>query len=195
MINRGVLLGACFLAILFFAGSVTAETKEEEAARYLDTMVQSILDDNDPMRNRMFIKLRYIGAPSTPSLLENLDHEESAVREYLAFTLGFFDEPGVIQPLIELFKGDEVVTVRTAAAEALGRLECADAVDLLVTALGESDPRVRQSAAYALGLIGDRRAEGPLKKAKTGDEDELVRFFAGDALVEIDRAEARRNRS
>ena len=181
------------LLLVIVATSAFAETKEEEAVRYLETMIASVREENDPMRNRMFIKLRVIGDPAVTPLLGALNDPDPAVRHYLAFTLGFFDDPRVTEPVLELFRSDEDVDVRCAAAEALGRRETMEAVDPFLQALGESDPRVRQSAAYALGLIGDPRARESLEKAKS-DSDELVRFFAEEALVQIDRAVARRSR-
>lgn len=183
-------------AVIFLSfGQVFAETKEEEAARYLDTMTNAIREGNDPMRNRMFIKLRYLGLPSVGPLLGSLENESADVRRYAAFTLGFFDDPKVIEPLSRLFREDDATEVRCSSAEALGRLECAEAIDMLVEALAEPDPEVRRSVAYSLGLIGDPRAKDALGRIKDSDEDELVRFFANDAIVQIDRAEARRNRS
>ena len=44
--------------LLLAAASVWGDTKEEDAARYLETMIQSIREENEPMRNRMFMKLR-----------------------------------------------------------------------------------------------------------------------------------------
>ncbi|MFH1277651.1 MAG: HEAT repeat domain-containing protein [Candidatus Eisenbacteria bacterium] len=181
------------LLLTVVASSALAETKEEEAVRYLGTMIVSVREENDPMRNRMFIKLRVVGDPAVGPLLGALEDPDPAVRHYLAFTLGFFDDPRVTEPLLGLFRSDGDIDVRCAAAEALGRRETMEAVDPLLQALGESDPRVRQSSAYALGLIGDSRARESLEKAK-GDSDELVRFFAEEALVQIDRALARRNR-
>lgn len=175
------------------ASSSSAETKEEEAVRYLETMIAAVREENDPMRNRMFIKLRVVGDPSVAPLLGALGDPDPSVRHYLAFTLGFFDDPRVTEPLLGLFRSDGDVDVRCAAAEALGRRETMEAIDPLLAALGGTDPRVRQSSAYALGLIGDPRAREALEKAK-GDSDELVRFFAEDALVQIDRAVARRSR-
>lgn len=184
----------CALLLLSF-GQVFAETKEEEAARYLGTMTTAIREGNDPMRNRMFIKLRYVGLPSVDPLLGALGDESPDVKRYVAFTLGFFDDPRVIEPLTSLFQEDGVTEVRCAAAEALGRLECAEALDMLLGALSDDDPEVRRSVAYSLGLIGDPGAKEALAKVGDSDGDELVRFFAKDAIEQIDRAEARRNRS
>ncbi len=177
--------------LLLAAASVWADTKEEDAARYLETMIQSIREENEPMRNRMFMKLRVLGDASVGPIVDALDDPAAEVRHYLAFTLGYLDDEAVIDPLFALFRSDPDVAVRSAAAEALGRQECVEAVDPLIEALADTSAQLRQSAAYALGLIGDPRARPALEKAKS-DSDDLVRFFAEDALVEIDRAVARR---
>lgn len=179
--------------VLLLAPPGFSRASVEEANRYLETMVASIREKNDPMRNRMFIKLRVLGEASVDPLLAGLADESPDVRRYLAFTLGFFDVPRTTEPLLQLFRTDPEVSVRTAAAEALGRLRRAEAVDPLISALGDPDPSVRQSAAYSLGLIGDPRARPALENAKA-DSDELVRFFAEEALVEIEREAARNER-
>jgi HEAT repeat protein len=180
------------IVLLFLAASgAWGETKEEDAARYLETMIQSIREENEPMRNRMFMKLRVLGSVSVGPIVDALDDPSPEVRHYLAFTLGYLDDEAVIDPLFSLFRADPLVTVRCSAAEALGRQECVEAIDPLIEALADTSAQLRQSAAYALGLIGDPRARPALETAKS-DSDELVRFFAEDALVEIDRAVARR---
>ncbi len=189
------LVRALSLAALLFPLIASAETKEEEATRYLDTMVQSVLEGNDPMRNRMFIQLRYLGEPSIEPLLGALQNGDWKVRQYAAFTLGFFDSPRVVDPLLNLFQKDPELEVRATTAEALGRLEATAAVDPLLKALNSDQAKIRQSAAYGLGLIGSDKAKGALENARNNDPDELVRFFAGEALDWIERAIAMKNRS
>jgi HEAT repeat protein len=179
------------LLTVLLAATAFTETPEEEAGRYLQTLLSSVREKNDPMRNRMFMKLRVLGNPSVGPLLTALQDPSPEVRHYVAFTLGFFDDARVPAPLLVLFGSDGEVSVRCAAAEALGRLRNKDAIDPLIAALSDANAQVRQSAAYSLGLIGDSRAAASLEKAK-GDADELVRFFAGEALVEIERERAKK---
>jgi HEAT repeat protein len=179
--------------LLLLAVSAFSETPEEEAERYLQTLTSSIREKNEPMRNRMFMKLRVLGEPSVGPLLAALEDASPDVRHYVAFTLGFFDDPRVPGSLLTLFRSDPETSVRCAAAEALGRLQSLDAIDPLIAALSEAAPEIRQSAAYSLGLIGDPRARPALEQAKS-DSDELVRFFAEEALVEIDREQVRKKR-
>ena len=83
-----------------------------------------------------------------------------------------------------------------SGADALGwkRRECGGAprlpsaasvsregVQPLVALLTDADPEVRQMAAFALGLIGDKRARDPLVAA-LGDPSPLVQGSAAEAL-------------
>lgn len=75
----------------------------------------------------------------------------------------------------------ETPELRMAAANALGRLEAADAVDPLTDAFDDSDHRVRARAARACGLTADPRATTPLEGLLT-DANATVRREAADAL-------------
>ena len=65
--------------------------------------------------------------------------------------------------LIAMLSDDNEGT-RWKAAESLGRLGDARAVEPLIDTLWDDDARVRLKAAYALGMLGDPRALGPLQK-------------------------------
>ena len=79
---------------------------------------------------------------------------------------------------------DPSPAVRGAAIEALGKLGNRDCVPLLISRL-KADPfvEVKKMAAYALGLIGDARALGPLCTiAEATQEPEALRGMATEAL-------------
>ena len=72
--------------------------------------------------------------------------------------------------------------MRRRAALAVGRVGLRDGVQPLVTLLrADADPEVRQIAAFALGLIGDKSARDPLETALT-DSSALVQGSAAEAL-------------
>ena len=74
-------------------------------------------------------------------------------------------------------------TVRRArAAQLLGLARSEAAVPLLVVALGDEAVEVRNSAAYALGLIGDPAAAGPVLAAIGAPERGLPAATAAEAL-------------
>ncbi|NVO65897.1 HEAT repeat domain-containing protein [Methanofollis tationis] len=69
---------------------------------------------------------------------------------------------------------------RWGAADALGRIGDERAVEPLIAAMKDPDPRVRKKAAWALGQIGDIRGQRPLLEA-IRDEDDDVREIASEA--------------
>ena len=88
-------------------------------------------------------------------------------------------------PIIGALK-DEDQGVRNRAAEALGHLKNATAVDPLIEVLRNDENRdVRQMAAWALGEIDDVRAIDPLNYASVKDSDGYVRGEAKKALGKL----------
>ncbi len=77
----------------------------------------------------------------------------------------------------------KTLTVRKAAAEALGKIGDAQAVTPLINVL--SDESVRQAAVIALGEIGDKQALKPLI-AVLEDDESTVRQAAAFALSKLD---------
>ena len=99
-----------------------------------------------------------------------------------------------IDPIKELL-GSDKVSIRRHAARALGnmawgnpeplRKTVADqALEAVALLMKDTDPQVRMDAAYALGLMQDERGLPYLERAKA-DQDELVRFFAEEALKNV----------
>ena len=96
-------------------------------------------------------------------------------------------KPGLRALTAQLNDGDG--TVRNAAAQELGKLKDARAVEPLLAALHHSDFVTRMVAAEALGRLGDARATEPLMAALHDDEG-LVRGTAATALGYLKDARA-----
>ncbi|MEM9538118.1 MAG: HEAT repeat domain-containing protein [Cyanobacteria bacterium P01_E01_bin.42] len=106
------------------------------------------------------------GAPLTiETAIANLkQREDTGLRYYAAWWLGRFrvKEPEAIAVLIEALEDEDRRTpdggyaLRRNAAKALGKLEAREAVPALVRCFKCEDFYVRESAAQALGAIGDR---------------------------------------
>jgi len=79
--------------------------------------------------------------------------------------------------------------LRMAAANGLAQLEHGDAVPELVDRFDDTDPRVRERAARACGLIGDPRATGALEDLLT-DSSASVRRAAAEALGNVGNRQA-----
>lgn len=95
-----------------------------------------------------------------------LKDPDERVRTWAARALGRLAGPQGVDPLAAALK-DSAVPVRRAAAAALGELALrgqgiAPALELLVSALKDSDERVRHHAADALAASGEAEAAGPL---------------------------------
>jgi len=94
------------------------------------------------------------------------------------------EEKGNVKKLIKVLEDkNEKAYVRIEAANALGRLKDARAVDPLIAALNDKD--VRKNSAWALGKTGDKKAVGPLVLVLTG-RSSLGREEAADALDKLD---------
>jgi len=196
-----VLRGRAVVAPLFAAllcamlGS-RAAAQEESVEEILATMKKAILEKNDPMRNRMFFKLRRIGAPAVQPLCTMLADPEAGVSEYAAFTLSWIADTQAVEPLVAyLEKGS--VSQKRAALHALGNMAWGTeekvrkvvhekAVPKMIAELDNKEAAVKRDAAYALGLAGDPKAIEPLRKL-VEDKDALLAFLANEAIERIEQ--------
>ncbi len=147
------------------------------------------------------------------SLINALGDEGNDVRYAAAWALGKTGNERAVEPLIRVLSDDDP-WVSESAIRALGVIGDERAVEPLIKALGDEDanavaawwgsasgaaatvgrpppPRVpvRESAAGALGKIGDARAVEPLIKALR-DDNEDVCSSAAEALGQIGDARA-----
>ena len=158
-----------------------------EIKQAIDILNKSITEKNDPMRNKMYFKFRLIEQDHpglvAPLLIENLKTSIDGVPEYTAFILGWIQDKRAIAPMREMLRGSD--SFKRAASKALGFMRAAEATEDLISLLKDPSVRVRQDAAYSLGLMGNESANPALKEAEN-DEDELVRFFAKEAIERIE---------
>ena len=90
-----------------------------------------------------------------------------------------------VDPIIGALNGEDA-EVRLRAAEALGLLKNAAAVDSLIEALkNDADWEIRDMAAWALGQIDDPRIIDPLSYASVKDADYHVREEAKNSLEKL----------
>lgn len=82
--------------------------------------------------------------------------------------------------------GDPSSSVRSAAAEALGRLGSRRDLSWLLTALNDVDWVVRCSAAEGLGYFGGPRARRALLETLADDPHPTVRMWASGALGDLE---------
>lgn len=138
-----------------------------------------------------------------PQMIRLLQMDESEhVRAAAAGALGFFMYAGEIEevpaervaPAVTALKtafarADEAVDVRRRALESLGFLNFEEVGDLIRQAYAHTDPRMRQSAVFAMGRSADDRW-GEIIMAELDADDPAMRFQAARAAGELEWAPA-----
>jgi HEAT repeat protein len=122
-------------------------------------------------------------------LINALHLADSDLKLRIVLMLGAMADPRVIDPLYQLMADDKQYdSLRHAAAVQLSLVGARIAdngwVDRLVGDLGDAEPFMRASAAFALGWEGNRRAVAALVNA-LGDPDMEVQQAAVSALTNI----------
>ncbi len=146
-------------------------------SRAVDPLIQALKDDTWVIRETAIEALSRIGKPAVAPLVEALEHEDVGVRTETARALQELgwrpkDPSRKASYLIARKDWDELV--------GLGR----PAVDPLIRALKDRDPRVREKAARTLGEIGDVAAVESLTESLQ-DPESVVREAAQKALDKI----------
>ena len=183
-------------------GRAQEEDTQAKIRTSIDTMIQAIEEGNDPMRNRMFFELRIIGNESVPALVELMKDSRVKVREYAVHTVSYIDDERWIDPVVAMIRNEPEASTRAMACRAIARTQDTPvlaeagrkAIPVLMEALEKDDDEtVRMDAAHALGWYGDPVARPALTAAAKGPSD-LVRYFAEEALENIDHAEKMRSK-
>ena len=174
------------ISFLFIMNPLLSLSEEEMSPEeVIQTMIKAIKEKNDPMRNRMYFKLRILSSKAVNPLLNAYKKNTNKhVKEYIIYTLGWIFDERVIPHLIGFLKESEP-RYRATAARALGNHETKKAVPELIRTLEDKVPEVRRDAGFALGLIADPKALPHLKKLQN-DKNELVRFFTKEAIENIE---------
>ena len=122
-------------------------------------------------------------------LIVYLDSDTPEIRRSAIFIIykNRWDSPEkVVEPLINLLSSNDKFT-RGMAATALGELRANKAFNQILKLLEEDESSyVRRSAAYGLGVLGNKSAIPYLKQA-LNDDNELVRDNAKYALEFLEK--------
>lgn len=133
------------------------------------TAVMLMLDDpNKPVRAQAALTLKSLAVPETAeALLKKLDHNE-ALKDGVAFALGYLKCQKAIEPLVQMLKMSNDVDERVAAAYALGYMRArtpAAQEALLLGILDEKDEKIRLTCAVACTRIGLTDAPAHIMKS------------------------------
>jgi HEAT repeat protein len=123
-------------------------------------------------------------------LIALLQDPKESVRENAVKALGSLEDPRAMRPLISLLSRYILSpSMEEAVRAALMRIDPRRFLENIISALGDSDPKVRAAAASLLGQFRDPRALEPLVAA-LGDRDEQVRCAAARALGKMQDSRA-----
>lgn len=124
--------------------------------------------------------VRATASQEDPPHIVGLDSRDSEVRRATIRFLGSTCDASAVGSLISAFGDGRNRILEADIAETLGKIGDV-AVDPLIAALDDHNPRVRRGAALALGKIGGDRAFAALISA-LNDKEGYVRAGAVDAL-------------
>ncbi|RMF77316.1 MAG: TIR domain-containing protein [Chloroflexi bacterium] len=121
-----------------------------------------------------------------------VQHDYPDVRVQAALKLAQrtnYRDTRAVAGLLEALQHDDR-TIRRRSARAFRRINTPVAVSGLMGALDDTAAKVRESAAYALGEIGDASAVPMLVEVLRNDRSVAVRIAAAEALGKIGHADA-----
>jgi HEAT repeat protein len=153
------------------------------------SFLMSLLDDEDEditIRRYACDSLGKIGDPEAlPSIKAAMESGDNILRAYAVSSLGFF--PGEENSaILTAALRDPFPRVRELAAERLGDINYADAVDILIyRARRDPEKRVRQAAVRSLSKIGSSAAVTFLQEFLEGERNPGdLRSLAAEELTE-----------
>ena len=177
-------------------------------ARAVEPLIQALQDESHHVRACAAKALGLIGSPRAIEPLLQALRDHSQVRKAAAYALqglGWKPRNGreaayylaalgsganeitldadSVKPLLEAITWRE--TEYRIIVAALGKIRDEKAVEHLIDALQDEDPRIRMGAAAALSAIGDPRAVDALAERLLHDEEILVRRAAAEALHKL----------
>ncbi|WP_392482452.1 HEAT repeat domain-containing protein [Nostoc sp. C110] len=162
-------------------GSDSQHPEVVKNRKYLLTLAISMLEMGDFQQRWEITKvLTHLGNIAIPPLIDILEDEdaEEELRWYAARTLGEFQQPEAIAPLVELLKTDEDEELKAIAATALGQMGNV-AIAALSELLLEEDTRLL--AVRSLSCIPQTETITPLLSV-VQDSQATIRTAAIEAL-------------
>jgi len=139
----------------------------------VDILSRACAEDPDVnVRKAAMAALRRVSAWAVTPLIHALSGDE--LDERIRAVSRLLDQgKASILPLTELLTNEEP-TVRASAAEVLGALGDAAAIDSLERALGDDNARVRLSVSHALGRIKHSRSASTLARLLEDQDSKVV---------------------
>ena len=159
----------------------------------LEDYIQQLLHDPKPSvrQNAAFILGRQRDMRVIVPLLQAAQDADATVRMRVVESLGAWKaNPEVTQVVLQAFT-DADETVRAQAARSLGVMQNPSVVAALIQGLQDASATVRAKTADALGTLQAIEAVDALLQTLIEDDDDSVRYFAQESLVQISGASVR----
>jgi HEAT repeat protein len=188
-VNRRNTIVLIIVAVILIAVLAITQWQRSVATKNLlaelpGTDYSKVLDATTQLKDR--------GSHIVPQLVELLRNSQPAARWRAAGLLGDVGTRAAWAPLQAALKDQSSPEVRTAAAQALGKLKAVDAVADIGARVTDDkeDLGVRVAAAMALGLMGDKKGTRPLMTALADRAEGLAAAKAAEEKVAQDKADA-----
>jgi HEAT repeat protein/beta-lactamase regulating signal transducer with metallopeptidase domain len=172
-------------AVVYWLGAVD----DRQSVPWLDAMQQRLRPSELRQELVEAITMHRTTGIVLPVIDRLLSSEpDAALRAEAAEGLEWHDAPAALQLARQTARGDRDSTVRSEAAEAIGEIQVAGAVDVLVELTRLDDPAVRGEAAEALGSQPAADALRGIETVVFEVPHEDARNEAVEALGEIESA-------
>lgn len=148
----------------------------------VENIIHNLKDFDPKVRSSAAAALGEIKTPeAVDALIDALTDTNGFVRGTAASALGKLKSLKAVDSLIELLAADQDVNARRGAAEALGLIGDARAVQALVRALDDLDKAVRTKSAIALVKFGQSAIDPLIQRIKTkrGEGTEVAEQVLG----------------
>lgn len=149
----------------------------EIGERGVDKIAEALKSTNDDVRYWVTRILETIGEPGVPFLINALNDPNREIRFFSAKALGSAFDNSVAKPLI-LTLGDEVWSVRKAAAESLCKLDNLP-IEEVIRFLSSDNADIRYWVNYVIKEVGHQYADRIADAIRRGDPE--LRLFAVQA--------------
>ena len=154
----------------------------EIGERGVDKIAEALKSPNDDVRYWVTRILESIGEPGVPYLVKALRDTNKEIRFFSAKALGTAFDTSVTKSLI-LALGDEVWSVRKAAAESLCRLENLP-IEEVMRYLSSDNDDIRYWVSYVVKEVGHKYVNKIIEAMRRGDAE--LRLFACQAAGMIE---------
>lgn len=150
----------------------------------VDPLVGILGDNDNVVRSQAMDALAAMGRPASQALIIVLESGSELMRQGAAEVLGEIKEERAIEPLIVAFQSKDM---REFAVQALVNINRSRAVEPFIQLLQDHNQTsdIRADAAWALGEVGDAKANEALLQAMSAEEDNDVRINAAKALKKV----------